>query len=383
MSIYQLGQWGETRVDGVAVAGGTLTIPTNVTFTPENFSTNAPIWTIGTPNRSANEFLNGHNAAGADIRAYQGSYDYWAEEQALGTPGKIVYYATSVGSHPATNNPARWLATQWGKFNPGLYDPANNTSDNYANIAPNYVQAAGGPGSYTGSPWEVHFATTQDQLNQGQYAILSVGLAAAEASLVVTLNGHQEIWHSSNHSDPMVRSGDAGYYQWLAFQFPTSDLLSPGSDNLLTFGVSASWGVMYDALRLEITNRSASPSVTGWHDYEYITGPNAQIPADNTLALSETQLQNNPLPGDANLDGVVDAADLQVVLNHFGQATSSWLDGNFTSDPVVNLSDLSNVFDNFGAHSSLAGSASGTSTPEPASLACLLFPAMLLLKRRR
>ncbi|MGN6371126.1 MAG: polysaccharide lyase family protein, partial [Phycisphaerae bacterium] len=357
MSIYQLGQWGETRVDGVTVAGGKLTIPTGVTFKPENFSTAAPVWTIGTPDRSANEFLNGHNASGGDIRAYQGSYDYWAEEQALGNPGKVVYYATAVGTHGATNDPNKWIANQWQKFNPGMYDAANSTTDNYSNLAPQYVKDAGGPGSYTGAPWEVHFVTTQGQLDQGQYAVLSVGLGAEEASLIVTLNGHQEIWHGANPSDPMVRSGVAGFYQWLAFEFPTSDLKPAGQENVITFGVSASWGVMYDALRLEITNKSASPGVTGWHDYEYITGSNSQTAADSTIGLGETQLQGTALAGDANLDGQVDLTDLSVVLNHFGEGTGSWLEGNFHGGATVDLTDLSDVLDHFGEGS--GGAAAG------------------------
>ena len=37
MSIYQLGQWGETRVDGVQVGTNQVVFPQNVQFTPENF----------------------------------------------------------------------------------------------------------------------------------------------------------------------------------------------------------------------------------------------------------------------------------------------------------------------------------------------------------
>ncbi|HEY1683307.1 MAG TPA: polysaccharide lyase family protein [Tepidisphaeraceae bacterium] len=304
LTLYQLGQWGETRVDGVQVIGNQIALPQNLKFTPENFSKFSPIWTIGTPDRSAHEFLNGTNTSstdgvtqGGDLRQYYGNYDYWAEEQALGTPGQVVYYATAVGSTPATNNPQKWIANQWGKFDPGLYDASNGTTDNYANVAPQYVKDAGGPATYSGSPWDVNFACTQTQLNQGQYVVLSVGLAAVEASLVVTLNGHEEIWHyggASNTpisvaSDPMVRSGDAGVYQFLVFQFPTSDLNAAGQLDQFTFGVSQSDGVMYDALRMEITNTSAAPSTTGWYDYEYITGANSQIDADDAVGFSANE----------------------------------------------------------------------------------------------
>jgi hypothetical protein len=136
----------------------------------------------------------------------------------------------------------------------------------------------------------VHFTVTAPQVAQGQYVVLSVGLVAQDASLVVALNGHSETWSYNNFSpdDPSQRSGDAGFYQWAAFQFPTSDLNAVGADNEFTFSPSAhANGVMYDALRMEITNTSASPSVTGWDDYNFITSSTLNqndavaLPADN------------------------------------------------------------------------------------------------------
>ncbi|MGA2232999.1 MAG: polysaccharide lyase family protein, partial [Tepidisphaeraceae bacterium] len=280
LTLYELGQWGETRYDGVQVKSGQISIPQNLKFTPENFGTAPPIWTIGTPNRSSNEFMNGHTATGQDLRQYYGAYNFWAEEQALGTPGYVSYYATAVGATPATNNPNDWIANQWQTFNPGIYDAADGTTDGYSKGlgvgggAPAYVISGGGAASYHGSPWQVNFTCTQAQINQGQYVVLSVGLVAQDASLVVALNGHSETWSYNNFSpnDPMIRSGDAGFYQWAAFQFPTSDLNSAGALDQFTFGVSSHTdGVMYDALRMEITNTSASPTTTGWYDYNYIT----------------------------------------------------------------------------------------------------------------
>jgi hypothetical protein len=305
LSLYELGQWGETRVDGVVVNNGQISAPANLKFTPENFGTSAPIWTIGTPNRSANEFMNGHNASGADQREYYGAYDYWAEEAALGHNGYVSYNATAtvIGGTPqaATNNPNDWIANQWGTFDPGEYDSSNGTSDNYNNTCPAYVTAGGGPATYSGSAWQVHFETTAAQDAQGQYVVLSVGLADMKASLVVTLNGHSETWSYNNFSpdDAMVRSGDAGFYQWAAFQFPVGDLNTVGTDNEFTFGVSQADGVEYDALRMEITNTSASPGTTGWHDYTYISGNSQTAPVDaDSLAAQNAFV---PEPASASL----------------------------------------------------------------------------------
>ena len=385
MTIYQLGQWGETRIDGVQVQNGKVTVPQNVKFTPENFGAAAPIWTIGTPDRSAAEFMNGHNAQGQDQREYYGSaYDYWGEEQTLGTPGKVVYFATAVGSTPATNNPNDWIGTQWQTFNPGLYDPTNGTSDNYANVAPSYVTAAGGPASYHGSPWEVHFTATSAQIDQGQFVVISIASVALDASLVISLNGHSETWSFSNFSpnDPQIRSGVAGFYQWAAFQFPIADLNAAGVADVLTLSPSAHTdGVMYDALRMEITNTSASPTVTGWHDYTYISGSTQVAPND---ALGLTPTETATIPGDANLDGSVDLSDLSIVLNNFGAANPKWTAGNFDGAPTIDLTDLSAVLNNFGQTGPTPSAAQlPAPTPEPASLLALLPITLPLLSRQR
>jgi hypothetical protein len=385
MTIYQLGQWGETRIDGVQVQSGKVTVPENVKFTPENFGTAPAIWTIGTPDRSAAEFMNGHNAQGQDQREYYGSYDYWGEEAALGNPGKVVYYATAVGSTPATNNPNDWIGTQWQTFNPGLHDAANGTDDNYTNIAPSYVTMGGGPANYHGSPWEVHFTATGAQIAQGQYVVISIGVVALDASLVISLNGHSETWSYNNFSpdDPQIRSGVAGFYQWAAFQFPVADLSAAGASNVLTLSPSShADGVMYDALRMEITNKSASPTTTGWDDYTYISG-STQVPPNDAVGLAPTEVAT--IDGDANLDGQVNVSDLTLVLNNLGMTTSLWTQGNFDGATTVDLTDLNEVLNNLGmsASGNTAGGGAAGAVPEPASLGIVAVGGIALLRRER
>ncbi len=56
----------------------------------------------------------------------------------------------------------------------------------------------------------------------------------------------------------------------------------PGMDNVITFNVNRTQGVMYDALRTEITNTSADHTVTGWNDYEFLYGSTYQ-PANDAV----------------------------------------------------------------------------------------------------
>jgi Polysaccharide lyase family 4, domain III/Polysaccharide lyase family 4, domain II len=289
LSAYVLGQWGQLRQDGVTVTSNSTTSP-SLTFTPENFSTASPIWTIGTPDRSAHEFLHGKNSSGNDDREFSGNWNYWSDFAA--NSGAVNYYATAVGSTPATNTLNDWNYVQWGTFDPGLYggyyNSSDDTTDGYTYIIPTYVKslsgATGTNGVTTKVPaWTVHFATTAAQLEQGSYVDLSVGLASVEANLTVSLNGHPITWNYINASDAMARSGMYGYYQWAAFEWPTSDLLAAGGDNILTFSVNNANGVMYDALRMEISNAGANPSTTGWHDYEYVT-PNTYVAANDSVS---------------------------------------------------------------------------------------------------
>jgi hypothetical protein len=287
LSVYVLGQWGEYRQEGVKVAAnGTLTLPA-VTFVPENFGTT--LWTIGTPDRSSHEFLHGHFVNGNDDREFSGAWNYWADFAA--NNGAVVYNATSGLAGPATNDLSKWNYNHWGVFDPGLfggvYSATDDTTDGYTYAIPAYVAslpgASGTNGVTTGIPaWTVHFATPASQTGSTAqaYVVLSGSLACVEGSYVVTLNGSQLIWHYTNASDCMIRSGLSGYTQWFAMQWNASVLKPAGQDNVMTISVSQSSGAEDDALRMELTNTSAVPATTGWNDYTYIFGNTTVLPND-------------------------------------------------------------------------------------------------------
>jgi hypothetical protein len=276
LTVYDLGNWGEARQEDVVVTANRVTIVPPVKFVKENFGTEVPVFTIGTADRSSHEFLHGHDAAGHDDREFWGNWNYWADFAA--TNGAVVYNATDGPAGPATNDLTKWNYNQWQSFDPGLYggvfSSGDDTTNGYQFAIPAYVAglpgASGTNGVSTRTPvWTVHFATPQNAKDNA-YAVLSVALAAAEGSLTVTLNGQPLVWHVANASDAAVRSGLSGYTQWIAYQWDTSVLNAPGADNTLTFSVSQTQGVEYDALRMELTNTSADPAVRGWNDYEFL-----------------------------------------------------------------------------------------------------------------
>jgi hypothetical protein len=106
---------------------------------------------------------------------------------------------------------------------------------------------------------------------------LSIAVACAYGSYMVTLNPQganlQREWNYTNYSDCNARSGLSGYTQWFVMEFPASALnQTPGGSNEITISMTQMYGSEDDALRLELTNTTSNPSVTGWHDYTYIYG---------------------------------------------------------------------------------------------------------------
>jgi len=110
-------------------------------------------------------------------------------------------------------------------------------------------------------------------------------LAGTESNLTASLNGSPLTWHGLGikNADADVRSGFAGTYQWVVFEWNTSQLAPPGEDNVITFHVDHTQGVMYDALRMEITRASAAHETAGWNDYEYLNSAKYE-PAKDSIS---------------------------------------------------------------------------------------------------
>jgi hypothetical protein len=124
-----------------------------------------------------------------------------------------------------------------------------------------------------------------------------------------------------------------------------------------------------------IDNTTSSPIVSGANVF----------PADCVTVLAA-------LPGDYNLDGTVNFADLDIWKANVGSSSATWVTGDGTYDGNVNFGDLdlwkANVGGSFGTSAPAgAGSGVGSPVPEPGTLA-LLLPVLALFgyvvaRRRR
>jgi hypothetical protein len=87
------------------------------------------------------------------------------------------------------------------------------------------------------------------------------------------------------------------------------------------------------------------------------------------------------IPGDANHDGAVDAADAAAMAGSWGQSGKGWEDGDFNHDGTVGPADASILAANWGG----TAESHAAAVPEPGALVLLAagLLAMALRRRRR
>ena len=85
--------------------------------------------------------------------------------------------------------------------------------------------------------------------------------------------------------------------------------------------------------------------------------------------------------GDATLDGKVGIDDFSVLLAHWGANSAGWAEGDFTGDGKVNIDDFSILLSNWGWTSSSQSMI--LETPEPTTLVLLSMGGLAMLRRRK
>ena len=125
--------------------------------------------------------------------------------------------------------------------------------------------------------------------------------------------------------------------------------------------------------------------------------------ADGTVSgLASGQIEvMYTLLGDANLDGIVNAADFTILAANFNQPVTGWDQGDFNYDGLVNAADFTDLAANFNQSDSGAAVSAGdvaaldafaaanglslptSSVPEPASGSIVVMAGLGILRRRR
>ncbi len=109
------------------------------------------------------------------------------------------------------------------------------------------------------------------------------------------------------------------------------------------------------------------------------TGTRKRLTSLDVAALVDVGWQM-PTPGDANLDGVIDAADYLTLKGNFaGPTSATWTDGDFDFDGAVTWLDLLALATSISA----VVPTQPAQSPEPAALAILAVGGLAALRRRK
>jgi hypothetical protein len=143
----------------------------------------------------------------------------------------------------------------------------------------------------------------------------------------------------------------------------------------LLFGTESLDTVLSAVNEFRILSAEAGPSFVG-------------DPVPSTLGVDN--LRAMTIPGDANLNGVVNLEDFNILASNFGTASgATWQQADFDFNGNVNLNDFNLLAANFGMTASPGGATAqdwamlSAAVPEPSSLGWLSVLAAAATRRRR
>ena len=105
----------------------------------------------------------------------------------------------------------------------------------------------------------------------------------------------------------------------------------------------------------------------------------------DVLAALDSVIFESVIMGDANRDGIVDAADFSILSANWLGTGKVWDDGDFNLDEIVDAADFSLLSANWqsGAAPLAEFQATLSQAPEPATMSLLALGGLALLRRRR
>jgi hypothetical protein len=113
-----------------------------------------------------------------------------------------------------------------------------------------------------------------------------------------------------------------------------------------------------------------------WYDSDYDVDANGNIDVWDERAFIYDYCHTNY--GDHDLDGKINFADFQVILDHWQGTPYGWFNGDFTGDSLVNFADFQKLLNGWNPVG-----AGGSPVPEPGSLASLALGGLARLRRKK
>jgi hypothetical protein len=189
-------------------------------------------------------------------------------------------------------------------------------------------------------------------------------------------------WFNPNNEPPVARAG--GTYAMNPVLGGSITLDGSGSfdpdGNVMSWGWDLNQDGHWDLLGKTATLTRVFLNSLGWAPGESRDILLAVTDDMNATGTATTRLIYAQ-PGDADYNGVVDAADYLALKSNFGTASgATWEQGDFNNDGKVGWDDLQVLMGNFGPRQPIGASAP---TPEPATLGLLALGDLALIRHRR
>ncbi len=154
-------------------------------------------------------------------------------------------------------------------------------------------------------------------------------------------------------------------------------------DAIMTTNVEYNSGVFQIAGDVEAV---LDTGIADGYIYTSTAGSVVDAVYDSINDLTSLMLVADTHPGDANGDGMVNLADLQILGDNWQSTTATWAQADFTGDGNVNLADLQILGDNWGfgvtTDVSLDEALAQVAIPEPAALTLMGLGLPLVVRRR-
>ncbi|HBO44542.1 MAG TPA: hypothetical protein DD670_11525 [Planctomycetaceae bacterium] len=114
---------------------------------------------------------------------------------------------------------------------------------------------------------------------------------------------------------------------------------------IVEYGLTTEYGSTANGVYLKTSHRQQLNELTPGTDYHHRI---KTTDSSGNVSYSSDQVLVVPIPGDANLDGVVDARDMARLGAHWNISNATWEDGDFNQDGLVNARDAAILAANLG-----------------------------------
>jgi hypothetical protein len=292
-----------------------------------------------------------------------------------------------------------------GAVKTGLTDVYQNNFNNNGAALPSYWTVSNGGGAVTSS------------VNGNRFEMKFTGNVSSTPYAEATLNVNNVIGRGLKPGEylefTMRRENDAGIVGVGAFGLHHGSAIGAGTSSPLQIWPISSWvpfstgangattNYNFDithtlGLRLDTADgnfATVSYYLDGAYSGSWIyktpatTLTSFSLFAQDNIANAGFEFDNlnvfaSAVPGDTNLDGVVNTADFNALASHFNTTGSGvWMQGDFNNDGIVNALDFNVLAARFGQ--SMSAPALGGLVPEPSTAISMVGVALCALAARR